>query len=473
MPLRTIKKHHKFPLLEYIKPASVIFIVVWWIVFTRYSFVTQPQSNEQTTNTNQTITTTWSTGSKTVTTSNTLLDRKVGNTINIEWIITASSDSTTRNSHILVTSDNIKYGLVTINVALWWTDGYTSVEGTIVDIINALPIVEVKKITALNESSFKRESWVRYLDKLWITLNPSLITNATAEVSGSTITIQTPAWTTIVSAFVCGSSRNNNCKRMLQDLEKPDTQSFAWSNGQLYYQLWSPQEWFTAHTDVLRGYRFSVPNDQALVEASQIINIIDKQFIEWSLLSDVKRICSSQWEISNINSINFVTVEPSPILRIIATTEQKKTINCTAKLSLNEPLPLIAINVSVEWWNTQNTNTSVNTSPESTISYKTTEWLTLLWPEDSVNVRSMLSRENFGIIGLRCPQKLSLTPKQETEWTGNVAMIYLCQSQWPANQLINEQTKKLTHIMASGGQHVYIQLNNPERLGFVESVTVQ
>jgi hypothetical protein len=85
-----------------------------------------------------------------------------------------------------------------------------------------------------------------------------------------------------------------------------------------------------------------------LIEASQIINIIDKQFIETSLLPDLKRVCSAQGEISTISDINFVTVDPTPILSIKGVTDSKKTVNCTARLSLNGSIPLIAINVTAE-----------------------------------------------------------------------------------------------------------------------------
>jgi hypothetical protein len=128
--------------------------------------------------------------------------------------------------------------------------------------------------------------------------------------------------------------------------------------------------------------------------------------------------------------------------------------------------------VTAEWWSSSPTATA-GANQNTQAGYQTSKDYRLTRPEDTVVVKSILSRENFGIIGLSCDQKLSLAPKLESAGTGNIAMIYLCQSQRPDSQLINEQTKKLTHLTFSWWNHIYIQLNNPEWYDFVQGIKVE
>lgn len=470
MALRTIKS-------SWISSISKISPIIYISVITISCLVIIGQWIYQTDTNTQIITTWtilswWSDIKPVISTS--LLDWKVWNTMTAEWIITTNTDTSSTYSHMLTTTDNIKYRLITDTIPVPTTDNIIQLTWTISAIINSIPVIQVQKITTISTWIFRAKPENMYIDKRWLIIDTAASPWSKATISWDTIIVQTSAWTATIIPFLCNkSSKQTNCWQIINDLNKPETQSFAGSNSQLFYQIWSSQEFITIHTELLWWYRIIVPDDKTLIELSSVMTIIDKQFISNMLWTELKRSCNRLWTVKDIsNLVLSASNATDPIITIQAMTQQNQAIECTARLSLGKTIPFMILQVKLSTQQDQITERKSDTTPANPLHYRTSHGYNLIRPSNIITTRGRMSRQNFGIIWLRCSTQIGLFPTSQPDTWNSVIDIFLCTSQRPARQLQNDQTSTMINL-STGENHIYIRINDIDWTTFWRSITIE
>lgn len=413
---------------------------------------------------------------------------EIGNTIVIQGTIQRNSSVTSSHTHLLITSDNIKYGIQSPSYNFDEFGGKVEIQGTIVSIEKILPIVQVSNIKVIQSDMFsfdiKKDFSTLLVNKgLYIIFADSSSTIAQTQ---SWIDIKNTAQKTLASIeiFDCQLAiAEKNCKKLIQSYVQSGYENFSSSNGDVYYRLPNQNIWFISSSDQKQWYRFNVQDEKTMITLSQSFQFLNKDFFIRLISNDISKICFDRSDsMQTLDKLDLKYVDKKFTARLVGKDLNQSVVACN--IAINEsPKGFDVRMTSFQWADLTNTQDIVNTTQapdmNNVLVYQARGYQ-IIFPSKDIIFQTFFSQEDFGILWLNCDRKINVIAGKNKKLAdenpqyiklNSLIEIFICNAE-SSQGLQNISNDKLLYKTIND-KHFFIRINNSDWKSFAQSITIQ
>lgn len=217
-------------------------------------------------------------------------------------------------THIITSQDGKSFGLKSSSLNLNNFSGSLEVQGTIGEIVKALPVIEVTHIKdPSHHLVIKNNSYFFTDELLMFDFDQQPAFKVLKSGSNSIEVYFNDTRLTSYERFVCNKVvKAQNCDQMLLDIKYAATESFSSYVGNDYYRN-GTGKWIAFNGNIF-GYMVDPIDDERLLDLSNVINIVDKPFVIKNKMSQMETACMSGDEkFIEIRLIDFAQLSPTEI----------------------------------------------------------------------------------------------------------------------------------------------------------------